>query len=74
MQELDREYFQGRAEQELELARNAASAKAARAHSVMADHYLDLVQTGTLSQGAATPRHARPIRLTSCFAISLSRV
>ena len=37
------DYFQQRAEAELELAQSAEHANAVRAHNVMAGHYLDLV-------------------------------
>ena len=43
MREKDIEYYQARAEQELELAQRAKHQSAARAHSILAGHYLDLI-------------------------------
>lgn len=39
----DVEYYEARAEQELDWAQRAAHADAARAHFIIAGHYLDLV-------------------------------
>jgi hypothetical protein len=52
------DYFQQRAEAELELAQSAEHANAVRAHYVMAGHYLDLVhndeaQAALAAQGEA---------------------
>ena len=44
----DRTYYQERAEREMELARQARHPEAARAHSVLAGHYLDMVHNGVV--------------------------
>ena len=53
----DAEYYQARAEQELELAQRATHPEAARAHSLIASHYLDLVHSSPF----APDRPAAPL-------------
>lgn len=45
MREQDIDYYQARAEQELEMAQCATHSQAARAHSLIAGHYLDLIHS-----------------------------
>jgi hypothetical protein len=53
----DRNYFEGRAEEELRRARNAPHPDAARAHYIMAGHYLDIVHNGRESWMVAVQRN-----------------
>lgn len=53
------EYFQKRAEAELELAQSAAHANAVRAHYMMAGHYLDIVHNEDRPE-AAGPDETQP--------------
>jgi hypothetical protein len=46
MSEEDLLYYQSRAEREIELARQARHSGAARAHSLLAGYYLDLIYNG----------------------------
>jgi hypothetical protein len=39
----DKAYFQGRAEEEIEMAQSAGHPDAARSHYILAAHYLDMV-------------------------------
>jgi hypothetical protein len=52
----DGNYFEDRAEEELRRARNAPHPGAARAHYIMAGHYLDIVHNGRESWMAAVQR------------------
>lgn len=45
MREQDIDYYQARAEQELEMAQRATHSQAVRAHALIAGHYLDLVHS-----------------------------
>ncbi len=47
----DREYYERRAEQEIELAQRAAHARAVRAHYELASAYLDLIHGETPEAG-----------------------
>lgn len=53
----DADYFQMRAEQELDCARAATSAEAARAHYLLAGYYLDHVY----NRVGAPPKPAAPV-------------
>jgi hypothetical protein len=53
------DYFQKRAEAELELAQSAAHAEAVRAHYMMASHYLDIVHNEDRPETAADETHPK---------------
>lgn len=55
MREQDIDYYQARAEQELEMARRATHSHAARAHSLIAGHYLDLVHNSSFVPAKPRP-------------------
>ncbi len=52
-------YYQQRAEQELELAQGAAHPDAARAHSLIAGYYLDLVHSSSFAPAKPPPLFGR---------------
>jgi hypothetical protein len=53
------EYYRARAEQELELAQSAAHADAARAHFLIAGHYLDRVYSSPPAPAKPNPAFRR---------------
>ena len=66
----DADYFQRRAEAEIELAQSSTHAAAVRAHYLLAGHYLDLVHNPDLApEPPALAPSARPIPLDERFFI-----